>query len=58
MSKNYKLAFKIAAGVIPVVMAVVGAIYGDVTPVVRDLCTTALPTGSVAPAIEADAGAR
>lgn len=57
MSKNYKLAFKIAGGLVPVVMTVLAAYLGDVTPVIRDICTVMLPAGNVTQVIEADAGA-
>ncbi len=42
-SKNYTLAFKVAALVIPAAMAILGAMYGDLTPFVRDICEAALP---------------
>jgi hypothetical protein len=37
-SKNYVLGFKIAAGVVPVLMAAAGYYFGDIQPVVRDVC--------------------
>jgi hypothetical protein len=46
-SKQYTLFFKIAAGVVPVIMAAAGYFYGDITPVVRDVCGTLLPAGTV-----------
>ena len=54
-SKNYTLFFKLAAVVVPLAMAALGAMYGDVTPVVRSLCEAALPAGAFGP--EVDAGA-
>ena len=53
--KNAKLVVAVGAVVVPVVMAVLTGIYGDVTPVVRSFCEAALPAGAFGP--EVDAGA-
>ena len=57
MTKNVIL--KIAGVVIPLVVAVTGILYGDVTPVIRDLCEAALPAGAFGHQVDAtgDAGA-
>lgn len=52
---NKKLVLKIGATVVPVVVAVLTAMYGDVTPMVRDFCETVLPSGTLVH--EVDAGA-
>lgn len=39
----------------PLAVALAGIFYGDVTPVIRDLCEAALPAGAFGP--EVDAGA-
>lgn len=58
MNKNYKLAFKLAAAVVPIIMGVVGAYFGNVQPVVRDVCALLLPVGtSIQVPSQADAGA-
>jgi len=53
--KNAKMVLKVGALVVPVVMAVLTGIYGDVTPMVRSFCEAALPAGALGP--EVDAGA-
>lgn len=53
--KNAKLVLKVGAAVVPIVVAVLTAIYGDVTPVIRDFCDAALP--SSVQVKEVDAGA-
>lgn len=50
-----KLVLKIGVTVVPIVMAVLTAMYGDITPVVRDFCETMLPSGTMVH--EVDAGA-
>lgn len=52
---NKKLVLKIGATAVPVVVAVLTALYGDVTPMVRDFCATVLPPGTLIH--EVDAGA-
>lgn len=51
---GYKRAFQIAGVVVPLVMAAVGFFYGDIQPIVRDVCGTLLPKGSL---VVTDAGA-
>lgn len=53
--KHAKLVATIGAIIVPVVMAVLTGIYGDVTPVVRSFCEAALPAGAFG--AEVDAGA-
>lgn len=53
--KNSKLILGIGAVAVPVVMAVLTGIYGDVTPVVRSFCEAAL--SSDVRVHEVDAGA-
>lgn len=55
MRPNVRLALKVGVAVVPIVMAVLTAIYGDVTPIVRDLCEAALP--ATIQVKEVDAGA-
>lgn len=55
MKPNVRLALKVGAMVVPIVMAVLTAIYGDVTPIVRDFCEAALPNNVQVK--EVDAGA-
>lgn len=55
MKPNIRLVLKVGAAVVPIVMAVLTAIYGDVTPIVRDLCEAALP--ATIQVKEVDAGA-
>lgn len=45
--KAYTLAFKVAAAVVPLIMAAVAYAYGDITPVVRDICGVLLPSDGV-----------
>ena len=45
-SQRYKLIFQIAAVLAPVVMGLAAALFGDVAPVVQDVCRTLLPAGS------------
>lgn len=52
---NRQLVFKTVGVVIPLVVAVLGVVYGDVTPVIRDLCEAALPAN--VQVREVDAGA-
>lgn len=40
---NRQLILKVAGVVVPLVVALAGILYGDVTPVIRDLCEAALP---------------
>lgn len=56
MNPHYKLAFKIAAIAVPPIMAVVGALYGDIKPAARDLCNVVLP-GELTTPVVGDAGA-
>jgi len=44
---EYKKTFKIAMMVSPVLMAVLAYFFGDVTPVVRDVCNALLPSDGV-----------
>lgn len=53
MNKN--LALKMAGVAVPLIVALAGMFYGDVTPVIRDLCEAALPAGTLVH--EVDAGA-
>ena len=53
--KNTKLVLKVAAPLMAVAMAILTGIYGDVTPIVRDLCEAALPAGAFGPEVEAGA---
>lgn len=50
-----KLILKVGALVVPIVLAVLTGIYGDVTPVIRDFCDAALPSNVQVK--EVDAGA-
>lgn len=47
MSASTKTVLKVGALVVPVVMAILTGIYGDVTPVVRSFCEAALPVVDV-----------
>ncbi len=55
-SKNYRLGFQLAALVVPVIMALAGVFWGDITPIARDFCSVVLPAGSLTP-LPTDAGA-
>lgn len=52
---NTKLALKLGAVIVPVVMAVLTGIYGDVTPMVRSICEAALPAGAFGTQVDAGA---
>lgn len=41
---NKQLIFKIVGVVVPLVVAALGLVYGDVTPIVQDICEAALPS--------------
>lgn len=60
-SKAYTLVFQIAAVVIPVAMTIAAATWGDMQPIVRDICGVMLKSTIVVPQAEpsypADAGA-
>lgn len=47
MNKTYATVFKVAMVLAPVVMGLLGYAYGDVTPVVYDVCQSLLPNGSI-----------
>jgi hypothetical protein len=56
-SKFYKLAFQVAAVVVPTVAGLLAAAYGDYKPIVRDVCDVLL-SADVTPSPEpVDAGA-
>lgn len=62
MKTNYKMMLKIGAVVFPVVLGILSAYFGDVQPMIRDVCGSLLPAGSVVPTFplpvhEVDAGA-
>lgn len=44
---NKKLVLKTGAAVVPIVVAILTAIYGDAVPMVRNFCETMLPTGTL-----------
>lgn len=50
---NKQLVFKLVGVVVPVLVAIAGMVYGDVTPMVHDLCGVLLPKAPPA----GDAGA-
>ncbi len=52
---NKQLIIKVIGVVVPVVVALTTILYGDVTPMIRDLCEAALPAGAFGH--EVDAGA-
>ncbi len=54
---KYKLAFQVAAVIVPLIMGIVGVVYGDPKPVIRDVCSTLLPGEVVAHPQPEDAGA-
>lgn len=58
MANKYRLAFQVAAVIVPLIMGVVGVVYGDLKPAIRDICGVALP-GELRPAVTVvgDAGA-
>lgn len=45
--RRYKQAFKVAAYVVPLVLSLASYFFGDVQPMVRDVCSMLLPPGSV-----------
>lgn len=47
MSTSTKTVLKVGALIVPVVMAILTGIYGDVTPIVRSFCEAALPAVEV-----------
>ncbi len=51
--KHAKLVATIGVVVVPLVMAVLTGIYGDVTPVVRSFCEAALPAGTLVNEVDA-----
>ncbi len=56
MSKSTKqLALKTVGVVVPLLVALAGIMYGDVTPTIRTICESVLPAGSLVR--EVDAGA-
>ncbi len=58
MSDRYKMVLKTGLVVVPVVMAILSGIYGDIQPMARDLCEKMLPEGSLVPRfVLPDAGA-
>ncbi len=59
MANKYRLAFQVAAVIVPLIMGVVGVVYGDIKPALRDICGVALPGELVQPAVTVvgDAGA-
>lgn len=54
---NKQLVFKLVGVVVPVLVAIAGMVYGDVTPMVHDLCGALLPSGSMKAPPAGDAGA-
>jgi len=44
---RYKRLFKTAAALVPLLMALASWLFGDVQPMVRDVCSALLPPGSV-----------
>ena len=52
---NKQLILKIAGVTVPLLVALAGIFYGDVTPVIRDLCEVALPAGAFGPQVDAGA---
>jgi hypothetical protein len=52
---NKHLALKVTGVAIPLVVALAGILYGDITPTIRSICEAALPTGTLIK--EVDAGA-
>jgi hypothetical protein len=60
---NKSTVIKLVGAAAPIVLGILGYLYTDVTPVVRDICGALLPFGSVVPtavisAEPKDAGAR
>lgn len=49
MNFDYKKMLKIGAVVFPLVIGALSVIYGDVTPMIRDVCGSLLPAGSIVP---------
>lgn len=50
-----QLVLKLVGVIVPVAVAIAGMLYGDVTPVIRDLCEAALPAGAFGPQVDAGA---
>lgn len=59
---NKSTVIKLIGAAAPIVLGILGYLYTDVTPVVRDVCGALLPFGSVQPVLISaepkDAGAR
>ncbi len=49
MSSRYKMVLKTGLVIVPVVMAILSGIYGDIQPMARDICGMVLPDGSLVP---------
>lgn len=52
---NKQTILKVAGVIVPLLVALAGILYGDVTPTVRAICEAALPAGTMVK--EVDAGA-